>query len=150
MSGGIDSITSLLEKAQRLNTELGDGSMIRAALVLHERDVLDINRETLYSGRDSNNQEVEPPYRPSTVRMKKSKGQPYDRVTLKDSGTFYSRFVMLYGEDAFEITSEDWKVDDLIAKYGRNIFGLTDEAQGDLSHMLRDTLLNDINILFSE
>ena len=148
--GGIDDITSLLERTERLNTALRDGTLIRSAVVLHEREVLEANRDNLYAGRDANNVTISPPYKPSTVRWKKSKRQPYDRVTLLDTGEFYDRFMMLYGDDEFEITSDDWKTGDLTRKYGLDIFGLNEQRIHELSESIKDTLLKDINILYSE
>ncbi len=150
MGGGIDDITSLLERTDRLNTALNDGTLIRAAIVVHEREVLEANREQLYSGRDSEGRQITPPYKPNTVRWKKSKRQPYDRVTLLDEGHFYDAFDINYNDDNFEITSRDWKAPDLTQKYGLDIFGLTEQARNELSESIKETLLEDINILYSE
>ncbi|MGL5979755.1 MAG: hypothetical protein ACRCZY_02540 [Phocaeicola sp.] len=68
------------------------------------------------------------PYKPMTVRIKIEKNQPVDRVTLRDEGDFHNSFYLEYTEDGFEIKASDYKSDDLANKYGKEIFGLTDES----------------------
>ena len=67
------------------------------------------------------------PYSPKTIEIKEAKGQPTDRVTLRDEGDFESSFYIEVGEKSFEIKAGDWKTEELIKKYGRQILGLTDE-----------------------
>lgn len=75
------------------------------------------------------------PYAPRTIRVKIKKGQPTDRVTLKDTGEFYNSFDVVFDENGFYITSDDEKAQYLVEKYGRNIFRLTDE---NLTILLRE------------
>ena len=65
------------------------------------------------------------PYTASTIRAKHKKGQPYDRVTLKDTGAFYSSLDIEFDEGGFYITSSDSKAKALLEKYGKTIFRLT-------------------------
>lgn len=67
------------------------------------------------------------PYTPRTIQNKIRKGQPTDRVTLKDTGEFYKSFDVVFDENGFYITSNDDKAKYLIEKYGRTIFRLTDD-----------------------
>lgn len=70
------------------------------------------------------------PYKPSTIRIKKKKGQPTTRVTLKDTGSFYNLMYVVFmpgPNGGFYITSMDNKTEELILKYGPEIFRLTDE-----------------------
>jgi len=67
------------------------------------------------------------PYSPFTVEIKKSKGQPYDRVTLQDTGDFHKSFYIEYQGDGFEIKADDWKTSMLVRDYGKEILGLNDE-----------------------
>ena len=62
-------------------------------------------------------------YANSTIEIKKRKNQPFDRVTLKDTGFFYSTYSVKPFNGGFEI-SADGKVSegvDLLVKYGENI-----------------------------
>lgn len=67
------------------------------------------------------------PYAPRTIQIKQKKGQPTDRVTLKDTGEFYNSFDVVFDESGFYVTSTDEKAKYLAEKYGRTIFRLTDE-----------------------
>ena len=67
------------------------------------------------------------PYSPITITIKQSKGQPTNRVTLKDEGDFYSSFYLDVNNEQFEIKATDEKTDALIKKYGKDILGLTDD-----------------------
>lgn len=67
------------------------------------------------------------PYRPLTISIKKSKGQPTDRVTLKDTGDFHSSIKVELTPDGILFTATDRKTLELMAKYGDSILGLTDE-----------------------
>lgn len=67
------------------------------------------------------------PYAASTIRAKKKKGQPTTRVTLRDTRAFHQAMFVVFDEDGFYITSEDPKTEELRAKYGDDIFRLTNE-----------------------
>ena len=62
-----------------------------------------------------------------TVQIKIEKGQPTDRVTLRDTFEWQSSFYIQYYQDGFEIMAGDWKTDRLKAKYGDEILGLQDD-----------------------
>lgn len=65
------------------------------------------------------------PYKPSTVRQKLRKGQPVDRVTLRDTGKFYNSLFLVSDSQGFYIDSTDPKAKDLLAKYNPNVLALT-------------------------
>jgi hypothetical protein len=50
-------------------------------------------------------------YSPFTVSIKEEKGQPIDRVTLKDSGELYETFNVDTGSSSFAVEFEDQKDD---------------------------------------
>lgn len=74
------------------------------------------------------------PYRPRTVKYKIRKGQPYDRVTLKDTGEFYASLHVECDDEGFYVTSSDDKSQFLLKKYGKTIFRLTDKNLKVLLH----------------
>lgn len=82
--------------------------------------------QQLYLGIDSKGESLGE-YSDSTIAYKKRKNQVVDRVTLKDTGDFYSDFDIIPQEDGFLITNVNEKALILIDKYGNNIFGLVDE-----------------------
>jgi hypothetical protein len=67
------------------------------------------------------------PYAPRTIRDKIRKGQPYDRVTLRDTGEFHASLKVVFDNEGFYITSDDEKSQYLLDKYGKTIFRLSDE-----------------------
>ena len=83
----------------------------------------------LFLGIDGTGQRMQS-YSPFTVEMKKSKGQPYDRTTLKDTGDFYQETYLFTKAGAkFGFSSSDWKTAKLVDKYGEEIFHLTAENE---------------------
>lgn len=75
------------------------------------------------------------PYSPITIQIKKEKGQPYNRVTLRDEGDFEQSFFIEFTDTGFEIKASDWKAESLIVGYGEEIIGLTDDN-------LRELIIN--------
>lgn len=66
------------------------------------------------------------PYSPVTIQYKEEAGQPYDRVTLRDTGEFHHSFYLQIDNEKFTFDAEDWKTRDLLRLYGDEIMGLTD------------------------
>ncbi len=63
-------------------------------------------------------------YAERTIREKKRKGQPTDRVTLRDQMDFYNEIFLDAREQTFVIDSADGKTEKLIEDYGETILGL--------------------------
>lgn len=72
------------------------------------------------------------PYTSTTIQVKLAKGQPTNRVTLKDEGDFHASFRVIADDVSFFIDATDWKASKLAEKYGFDIFGLTDENLNEL------------------
>lgn len=91
--------------------------------------LIDLQQEQLSAGLLDMGDEIKPPYRPRTIEKKKKKGQPTDRVTLRDKGAFYRNMYAKF-TDVIEISSRSAKTAKLKNKYdggqrGGEIFGLT-------------------------
>jgi len=91
------------------------------------------------------------PYAIRTIKYKQRKGQPYDRVTLKDTGEFYNSLHVEFDNEGFYVTSTDDKAKYLLERYGRTIFRLTNEnfsellanyIKPSLKEKLKEKLLN--------
>lgn len=67
------------------------------------------------------------PYKPRTIQIKKKKGQPTTRVTLRDTGDFHNSMFVVFDAEGFYITASDDKTEELVEKYGEEIFRLTDK-----------------------
>lgn len=92
------------------------------------------------------------PYAPRTIKKKKKKGQPYDRVTLRDTGEFHASLRVESDENGFYIVSSDEKAEYLLERYGTTIFRLTNEnlkellnnyIRPSLAKKLKAKILND-------
>lgn len=102
-------------------------------IMQNEGIILDMIHDQLYSGVDGYNLNLQPPYAPSTIRRKIRKGQPTDRVTLKDTGDFYESLYIASDENGFYVASTDQKLYNILrSKYGNPILRLTDENLNEL------------------
>lgn len=81
------------------------------------------------------------PYSPTTIAIKEENGQPYDRVTLRDTGDFHHSFYLKIDNEKFEFDAEDWKTRDLLRLYGDEIMGLTDD---NIQRLEKEILLPEI------
>lgn len=103
--------------------------MLDDAIKQEENYIIGLNtRKQLFEkGIDAMGQPLTPPYAGTTKAYKRRKGQPVDRVTLKDKGNFYQGFFVDIENQFVQILSNDNKTPDLMAKYGNDIFGLTSD-----------------------
>ena len=68
-----------------------------------------------------------PGYSPLTISIKRSKGQPIDRTTLRDTGDFHRSITIKASGDFIVVESDDPKAGDLIRRYGIDILKPTTE-----------------------
>lgn len=124
-------ITDLRKRVADFNEALTSGRLIQNIIWENEAYIVDMNAEEQLFEQGINRLGVEisdyAPYGPVTIEIKEAKGQPTNRVTLRDEGDFESSFFLEVGTKQFEIKASDWKTEELIKKYGRQILGLTDE-----------------------
>jgi hypothetical protein len=90
---------------------------------------------------------VEPPYLDITKQIKKVKGQPYNRVTLRDRGDFHKSFYVEVEGDGFRIDATDEKRDDLVDKYTVWIFGLSKDSRKQFLTMYRPEIVKNLRKL---
>lgn len=109
---------------------------MRLTVVDNEHIIADMNAQVqLYEqGIDRNGDKIAEyaPYRPITIQIKLMKGQPTNRVTLRDTGDFHASFRVIANNISFFIDATDVKTEALIAKYGEQILGLTDDNLNEL------------------
>jgi hypothetical protein len=119
----LDALAAALKALPRtLTATVGD--VVRA----HGHVLEDANTAQLADGLDADNRDITPEYAPLTVEIKKEKGQPSDRVTLRDEGNFYASIVARVRAQEVEMEGTDPKTQELQQKYGNNIIGLSDAA----------------------
>lgn len=124
-------ITDLRKRVADFNEALTSGRIIQNIIWDNEAYIVDLNAEEQLFEQGINRLGVEisdyAPYSPVTIAIKEAKGQPTNRVTLRNEGDFESSLFLEVGDKQFEIKASDFKTEDLTKKYGRQILGLTDE-----------------------
>lgn len=112
--------------------------------IKYKEKILDYIREKqlFEKGIDGNGNKLTPEYKPFTIAIKRQKGQPTDRVTLEDTGSFYKGFDLIYtDQNALGIFSRDEKTPDLIDKYGADIFTFTTKNIEEINEQIFETEL---------
>lgn len=117
------TIKGLLDRLEALDTDAICVETVQESAPA----MTDKQREQLYSGETAQGTEIKPPYRPYTVAVKQLKGQPTDRVTLRDTGAFYQGVYVRVDANTINTGSTDGKEAKLREKYGEGIFGLNDK-----------------------
>lgn len=121
----MDRITDLIGKLEDYRDNIN--SYLEAATIEAEDTIIDMNISQLYdSGERRDGKKITPEYAPVTVAIKKKKGQPTNRVTLRDTFDWQASFWVQHYPDGFEIKASDWKTEQLKQKYGDEILGLQD------------------------
>lgn len=103
----------------------------------NEKFAVKLQADQMFSGYRGDGREILPPYTQNTVRIKRARRQPFDRVTLRDTGDFQDGIVIDYGADEFRYDSTDDKRARLTRKYGEPIFGLNDQSLAQLIEVVR-------------
>lgn len=128
---GLKSIQDLRNRVATFNNGVSSGEYIQQIIWDNDAYIVDMNAEEQLYEQGVNRLGVDimdyAPYSPVTIEIKKALGQPTNRVTLRDEGDFESSFFLEVGDKQFEIKASDFKTEDLIKKYGRQILGLTKE-----------------------
>lgn len=124
----IEQIKQLRKNVEQWQRSLP--SVVLESVKDNEAEIIDLNIEDqlFQKGIGSDGQAITPGYSPLTISIKRQKGQPTDRVTLRDTGEFHRSFEIRYGNDAFAFAATDPKTQKLEKKYGSEIFGLTDQS----------------------
>ena len=95
-------------------------------------DIIKLNQGQLFIGRRADGHQIEPEYADITVRLKKLKGQPYDRVTLRDTGAFWDEIIVRnITANSYTVDDTNEKSDRLIKKYGGQILGLSKASKSE-------------------
>lgn len=96
--------------------------------------IADFNAEQMFTGKRADGSEITPTYSDTTIQIKQDKGQPSDRVTLRNTGSFYAGIRVNVSNEDISIYSTDSKADKLNKKYSTskgNIFGLNTQYKGE-------------------
>lgn len=148
-------ISGLIDKFKKVGEELDTGEIAKKIVRDNDNILIDMNaQDQLYAkgvSRLGVRIDEYQPYRPLTIQVKIEKRQPYDRVTLKDTGEFYDSFYVETAEDRFYIKASDEKTNWLIKKYGAEIFGLTNDSLAEfINDYVKDEAYNRVKEILNE
>jgi hypothetical protein len=129
-------VSKITEKLLSINVH----TLISDSILVHEKEIVDLNRTQLWAGNDSNGKALSPEYHPLTIMYKEASGLPADRVTLFETGEFYESIFLNRVGDEFIFESDSWKAKKLAHKYGENIFGLAVADRPDAGQIIKQTL----------
>jgi len=101
-------------------------------------------KEQMFDGINSEGLAIEPEYHPFTVQVKEAKGQPSNRVTLKDTGDFYEGIYTDPKGDKMYVDSKDTKSNALQEKYGDQIFGIQGEYREPFTLKVQEVMITGI------
>lgn len=131
-------IENLRQKVETFNEGLTSGEYIQDIILDNEAFITDMNAQEQLYEQGVNRLGVSisdyAPYSPTTIAIKRAKGQPTNRVTLRDEGDFEASFFIEADREKFTIKASDWKTEELTKKYGSQILGLTQENKAELIH----------------
>lgn len=148
-------ISGLIDKFKKVGEELDTGEIAKKIVRDNDNILIDMNAQDQLYAKGVNRLGVRideyQPYRPLTIQVKIEKRQPYDRVTLKDTGEFYDSFYVETAEDRFYIKASDEKTNWLIKKYGVEIFGLTNDSLAEfINDYVKDEAYNRVKEILNE
>lgn len=131
-------IAALKDRVRAFNERLESGALVRKVIEDNDAEICDMNAQEQLYEQGINRLGVDisdyAPYSPITIDIKKLKGQPTNRVTLRDEGDFHSSFYVVATDTSFEVKAKDAKAEHLLSKYGSQILGLTRENLMTLVH----------------
>ena len=138
-------MASIEETIERLKvTDKLIDSIIIDLVRENEKMLIQMNVDNLFAGIDNEGKRIVPPYKPSTIKRKKRKGQPFNRVTTRDEGNHHESIFIKYSDDEFELDAADFKKQYLVRKYGEELYGLTEENLGTLKKIIEERLLEEV------
>jgi hypothetical protein len=123
----------------------GLNAIIQDEVINEAGFVMDLNRDKqLYDKGIKSDGNKLPSYTRYTKSIKKQKGQPYDRMTLRDTESFQNKFYLKIDNSKFTIDSTDKKRNKLVERFTGFIFGLTPENKNILAHKIAPNIIKKI------
>lgn len=97
---------------------------------------LNTDEQMYKQGERADGAAITPPYTSFTKSIKMQKGQPTNRVTLRDTGAFHRSVSVRWQATEFQIVASDPKTPLLVQKYSPKILGLSDASIDRLNVLL--------------
>lgn len=138
-------LNDLLNRVKTFNEGLTGGAYLSTIIENHDYEIIEMNtQDQLYEqGITATGVSIMDyaPYSEYTIELKAQKGDPYDRVTLRDEGDFHRSFYLDIDNEKFTFDAEDWKTRELLRLYGDEIMGLT---QHNIEELEKTIILPDL------
>lgn len=121
--GNFDEELALIDSWKAIANE-----SVKEAVRKYDFVILDYltNKQWFQKGQKVDEKIIKPAYSRITVSIKKRKGDPYDRVTLRDSGKLYKSIDILAGERSVLVRILVPYFAKLEKQYGSKILGIQD------------------------
>ena len=102
--------------------------IVQDALNEEKEYILILQKQQLAKGEKADGTST-PRYSPKTIKVREVEGNPVkgERIALYDTGDFWNKMWVLAVNGELEIYSSDGKTEMLLATYGENVLGLTDD-----------------------
>lgn len=135
---GAAAITTMIAALRETQRSMSDMSL--QATKVNEQAVVDLNRQQMLGGINSDGSVISPPYAALTMRLKRTSNPT---PNLKDTGQFQGamRLDLDFVRGEIRFTSADRKTAALEFKYGPNIFGLTETSLSKAASIIKPTLI---------
>ncbi|GAB5400144.1 MAG: hypothetical protein Aureis2KO_17290 [Aureisphaera sp.] len=91
----------------------------------NEPEIIKTLQGQLFKGVGGTGEKIQPSYTPFTIKKKKTEGQPFNRVTMKDKGNFYKSLFLDKSKILLRIGSTDFKAPLLKNRYGGDSYQLS-------------------------
>lgn len=145
------TLNDLLTNAKTLQQGMNDGSIVRSVLELHENDIVEQQRIQLLEGKASSGEDIHPFYSEDVkptgyfkskataanyAAWKQTLSYPYsvqrnpDAPNLYITGIFHNDLSVSYDADSVAIIPDTAYAANIMAKYGKNMFGLCPQKWG--------------------
>lgn len=134
-------IQEKIDRLERWQKEAGEQVILVAEPFEDEIIALNTEEQLFARGVDATGNPITPPYTPYTVELKKEKGQPYDRVTLRDTGDFHRSFEVFWLRGGFQLNATDWKLKKLQNQYAQPLLGLDPKSVAQVQAWIQGPLL---------
>lgn len=143
-------LTDLLSRVTGVQNGLQSGAIIRDVLLLRQGDILEAQRIQLLAGKDSGGEDIHPFYSEDLgyfysvesakryAAWKQDLTYPYtvtrnpDAPNLYITGKFHEELGVEFGVDTLGIIGETDYAARIIAKYGVDVFGLSNESWNEI------------------
>ena len=102
--------------------------IVQDALNEEKEYILILQKQQLAKGEKADGTST-PIYSTKTIKVREVEGNPVkgERIALYDTGDFWNKMWVLAVNGELEIYSSDCKTEMLLATYGENVLGLTDD-----------------------